>query len=34
DSGLLSGYIRTYVFVIFSSPYSHREMYSPELNRC
>ncbi|MBA0671097.1 hypothetical protein Goklo_025475, partial [Gossypium klotzschianum] len=32
DSGSLSRYIRTYVFVIFSSPCSHREMYSPELN--
>ncbi|MFQ6636977.1 hypothetical protein Gotur_014067 [Gossypium turneri] len=32
DSGTLSGYIRTYVFVRFSSSYSHREMYSPELN--
>ncbi|MFQ6660432.1 hypothetical protein Gotur_028962, partial [Gossypium turneri] len=32
DSGLLSGYIRTYVFVRFSSPCSHREMYSPKLN--
>ncbi|KAH1039360.1 hypothetical protein J1N35_041103 [Gossypium stocksii] len=32
DSGLLSGYICTYVFVRFSSPCSHREMYSPKLN--
>ncbi|MFQ6625690.1 hypothetical protein Gotur_006135, partial [Gossypium turneri] len=32
DSGLLSGYIRTYVFVRFLSPCSHREMYTPELN--
>ncbi|MFQ6645850.1 hypothetical protein Gotur_019379, partial [Gossypium turneri] len=32
DGGSLSGYIRTYVFVRFSSPCSHREMYSPELN--
>ncbi|MBA0755486.1 hypothetical protein Gogos_020970, partial [Gossypium gossypioides] len=32
DSGSLSGYIRTYVFVRFSSPYSHRETYSPKLN--
>ncbi|MFQ6660598.1 hypothetical protein Gotur_029056, partial [Gossypium turneri] len=32
DSGSLSGYIRTYVFVRFSSPCSHREMYSPEPN--
>ncbi|MBA0729474.1 hypothetical protein Golax_020463, partial [Gossypium laxum] len=32
DSELLSGYIRTYVFVRFSSPCSHREMYSPEQN--
>ncbi|KAG8502300.1 hypothetical protein CXB51_002199 [Gossypium anomalum] len=32
DSGSPSGYIRTYVFVRFSSPCSHREMYSPELN--
>ncbi|MBA0870875.1 hypothetical protein Goshw_018191, partial [Gossypium schwendimanii] len=32
DSGSLSGYIRTYVFVRFSSPCSHREMYPPELN--
>ncbi|KAG8483915.1 hypothetical protein CXB51_023338 [Gossypium anomalum] len=32
DSGSLSGYIRTYGFVRFSSPCSHREMYSPELN--
>lgn len=31
-SGLLLGYIRTYVFVRFSSPHGHREMYSPELN--
>ncbi|KAG8502568.1 hypothetical protein CXB51_000017 [Gossypium anomalum] len=27
DSGSLSGYIRTYVFVRFSSPYSHRETF-------
>ncbi|MFQ6667419.1 hypothetical protein Gotur_033458 [Gossypium turneri] len=32
DSESLSGYIRTYVFVRFSSPHGHREMYSPELN--
>ncbi|MFQ6652783.1 hypothetical protein Gotur_024484 [Gossypium turneri] len=32
DSGSLSGYICTYVFVRFSSPCSHREMYSPESN--
>ncbi|KAG8502655.1 hypothetical protein CXB51_000157 [Gossypium anomalum] len=32
DSGSLSRYIRTYVFVRFSSPCSHREMYPPELN--
>ncbi|MFQ6669911.1 hypothetical protein Gotur_034980, partial [Gossypium turneri] len=32
DSGSLSGYIRTYVFVRFSSPCSHKEMYPPELN--
>ncbi|KAK5812112.1 hypothetical protein PVK06_027523 [Gossypium arboreum] len=32
DSGSLLGYIRTYVFVRFSSPYSYREMYSLELN--
>ncbi|MFQ6643524.1 hypothetical protein Gotur_018457 [Gossypium turneri] len=32
DSGSLLGYIRTYVFVRFSSPCSHREMYSPEPN--
>ncbi|KAG8482690.1 hypothetical protein CXB51_024105 [Gossypium anomalum] len=32
DSGSLSGYIRTCAFVRFSSPYSRREMYSPELN--
>ncbi|MFQ6665871.1 hypothetical protein Gotur_032445, partial [Gossypium turneri] len=32
ESGSLSGYIRTYVFVRFSSPCSHREMYSPEPN--
>ena len=32
DSESLSGYIRTYVFVRFSSPCSYREMYSPELN--
>ncbi|KAG8500656.1 hypothetical protein CXB51_004400 [Gossypium anomalum] len=32
DSGSLLGCICTYVFVRFSSPYSHREMYSPELN--
>ncbi|MBA0671812.1 hypothetical protein Goklo_025100, partial [Gossypium klotzschianum] len=32
DSGSLSEYIRTYVFVRFSSPCSHREMYSPEPN--
>ncbi|MBA0875997.1 hypothetical protein Goshw_027410, partial [Gossypium schwendimanii] len=32
DSGSLSGYIRTYVFVRFLSSYNHREMYSPELN--
>ncbi|KAG8485076.1 hypothetical protein CXB51_021651 [Gossypium anomalum] len=32
DSGSLSGYIRTYVFVRFSPPCSHREMYPPELN--
>ncbi|MBA0635075.1 hypothetical protein Godav_025771 [Gossypium davidsonii] len=31
-SGSLSRYIRTYVFMIFSSPCSHREMYSPEPN--
>ncbi|KAK5843082.1 hypothetical protein PVK06_005513 [Gossypium arboreum] len=31
-SGLLPGYIRTYVFVRFSSPHGHREMCSPELN--
>ncbi|KAG8497791.1 hypothetical protein CXB51_007130 [Gossypium anomalum] len=32
DSGSLSEYIRTYVFVRFSSPCRHREMYSPEPN--
>ncbi|MFQ6654553.1 hypothetical protein Gotur_025487 [Gossypium turneri] len=32
DSGSLSGFIRTYVFVRFSSPCSHKEMYSPEPN--
>ncbi|MFQ6624239.1 hypothetical protein Gotur_004013 [Gossypium turneri] len=32
DSESLPGYIRTYVFVRFSSPHGHREMYSPELN--
>ncbi|MFQ6650804.1 hypothetical protein Gotur_022377 [Gossypium turneri] len=32
DSESLSGYIRTYVFVRFSSPHGHREMYSPKLN--
>ncbi|MFQ6662370.1 hypothetical protein Gotur_030222 [Gossypium turneri] len=32
DSGSLSEYIRTYVFVRFSSPCSHRKMYSPEPN--
>ncbi|MFQ6634971.1 hypothetical protein Gotur_010965, partial [Gossypium turneri] len=32
DSGSLSEYIRTYVFVRFSSSCSHREMYSPESN--
>ncbi|MFQ6664025.1 hypothetical protein Gotur_031282, partial [Gossypium turneri] len=32
DSGSLLGYIRTYVLVRFSSPCSHREMYSPESN--
>ncbi|MBA0881808.1 hypothetical protein Goshw_009276, partial [Gossypium schwendimanii] len=32
DSESLPGYICTYVFVRFSSPYGHREMYSPELN--
>ncbi|KAG8496318.1 hypothetical protein CXB51_007470 [Gossypium anomalum] len=32
DSGSLSEYVRTYVFVRFSSPCSHRETYSPELN--
>ncbi|MBA0671452.1 hypothetical protein Goklo_024182, partial [Gossypium klotzschianum] len=32
DSGSLSGYIHTYVFVRFSSSCSHREMYSPEPN--
>ncbi|MFQ6623078.1 hypothetical protein Gotur_003036 [Gossypium turneri] len=32
DSGSLPGYIRTYVFVRFSSPCSQREMYSPEPN--
>ncbi|MBA0754722.1 hypothetical protein Gogos_005541 [Gossypium gossypioides] len=32
DSGSLLGYICTYVFVRFSSPCSHREMYSPEPN--
>ncbi|MFQ6655895.1 hypothetical protein Gotur_026243, partial [Gossypium turneri] len=32
DRGSLSGYICTYVFLRFSSPCSHREMYSPELN--
>ncbi|MFQ6637302.1 hypothetical protein Gotur_014240 [Gossypium turneri] len=32
DSESLSGYIRTYVFMRFSSPHIHREMYSPELN--
>ncbi|MBA0881683.1 hypothetical protein Goshw_020298, partial [Gossypium schwendimanii] len=31
-SGSLLGYIRTYVFVRFSSLCSHREMYSPEPN--
>ncbi|MFQ6667543.1 hypothetical protein Gotur_033520 [Gossypium turneri] len=31
DSESLPGYIRTYVFVRFSSPHGHREMYSPEL---
>ncbi|KAK5836400.1 hypothetical protein PVK06_012188 [Gossypium arboreum] len=31
-SGLLPGYIRTYVFVRFSSPHSHREMCPPGLN--
>ncbi|MFQ6657527.1 hypothetical protein Gotur_027160 [Gossypium turneri] len=32
DSESLPGYICTYVFVRFSSPHSHREIYSPELN--
>ncbi|KAH1063431.1 hypothetical protein J1N35_028418 [Gossypium stocksii] len=32
DNRSLLGYICTYVFVRFSSPCSHREMYSPELN--
>ncbi|MFQ6655559.1 hypothetical protein Gotur_026066 [Gossypium turneri] len=32
DSESLLGYICTYVFVRFSSPHGHREMYSPELN--
>ncbi|MFQ6663678.1 hypothetical protein Gotur_031103, partial [Gossypium turneri] len=32
DSESLLGYIRIYVFVRFSSPHGHREMYSPELN--
>ncbi|MBA0867874.1 hypothetical protein Goshw_005354, partial [Gossypium schwendimanii] len=32
DSGSLLGCIRTYVFVRFLSPCSHREMYSPEPN--
>ncbi|MFQ6671344.1 hypothetical protein Gotur_035920 [Gossypium turneri] len=32
DSGSLPGYICTYVFMRFSSPCSHREMYSPEPN--
>ncbi|KAG8491472.1 hypothetical protein CXB51_014679 [Gossypium anomalum] len=31
-SRLLPGYIRTYVFVRFSSPHGHREMCPPELN--
>ncbi|KAA3480428.1 Nucleoside-triphosphatase THEP1 [Gossypium australe] len=31
-SGLLPGYICTYVFVKFSLPHGHREMYSPEPN--
>ncbi|KAK5840405.1 hypothetical protein PVK06_009305 [Gossypium arboreum] len=31
-SGLLPGYICTYVFVRFSSPYGHREMCPPEPN--
>ncbi|KAG8480300.1 hypothetical protein CXB51_024708 [Gossypium anomalum] len=31
-SGLLSGYICTYIFVRFSSPYGHREMDPPESN--
>ncbi|KAA3458455.1 227 kDa spindle and centromere-associated protein-like protein [Gossypium australe] len=31
-SGLLSEYIRTYVFVKFSLSHGHREMYSPESN--
>ena len=31
-SGLLPGYIRAYIFVRFSPPHGHREMYSPELN--
>ncbi|KAG8502631.1 hypothetical protein CXB51_001150 [Gossypium anomalum] len=30
--GSLLGYICTYVFVRFSPPHGHREMYSPELN--
>ncbi|MFQ6649375.1 hypothetical protein Gotur_023433 [Gossypium turneri] len=32
DGGSLSGYICTYVFMRFSSPCSHREMYSLEPN--
>jgi len=32
DSESLPGYIRTYVFVRFSSPHGHREMYPPEPN--
>ncbi|MFQ6657286.1 hypothetical protein Gotur_027026 [Gossypium turneri] len=32
DSGSIPGYIYTYVFVRFSSPCSHRKMYSPESN--
>ncbi|MFQ6669455.1 hypothetical protein Gotur_034698, partial [Gossypium turneri] len=32
DSEPLSGYICTCAFVRFSSPYSHREVYSPEPN--
>ncbi|KAK5836338.1 hypothetical protein PVK06_012122 [Gossypium arboreum] len=34
DSGSLSGYIRTYGFVRFSSPYSHREIRALILSPC